>query len=214
MKNGKILILLTIFLFLSVFLNFYLLKNTNKNAIENKEKNTTLSKIDNLLTDSDDENIFEKINNNFKNINNLESFKIFNKDFNGINYLILLSKLKDKEGIERYISFLLEDNNLTDEELKSKLNNFFEKIYSWSEIVPIESDWDFDLPYFFNTLPIEQSDSVCTKLGQVDQYFSDKQSCFDKIFLYRATSENNYCEKISDPYRVRLCNDFLKYTNQ
>lgn len=36
----------------------------------------------------------------------------------------------------------------------------------------------------------------------------------DDNYFYRATKENKYCEKIIDPYKVRLCNDFLDYQNK
>jgi hypothetical protein len=64
---------------------------------------------------------------------------------------------------------------------------------------------------FFSTIELNEALEWCTTLSKTEKYFSNINSCKNKIYFYRATNENKYCNKISDDYKKTVCNDFLEY---
>lgn len=221
MKNILIIILL-----FSVCLNlFFIFKNTWKDSIDKNieiEKNIDKEKEDiknwyyTVSFSEDTKNLWEEMNSAFKDVNNLEQFIQFDRKYNSIYYFILLVKSWDKENSWKYLQFLLQDKNVNlNSEEKEYVDNFFENVFAKKEIIPNSEDWDFDFSYYFSTLPFEDAINQCKTLAWYVSYpnFS-LESCEEKITLYRATKENKYCEKISDSYKAKLCNDFLDYIDK
>jgi hypothetical protein len=67
---------------------------------------------------------------------------------------------------------------------------------------------------FFSTIELNEGLEWCTTLASTDEYYSNVKSCEDKIYFYRSTVENNYCDEISDDYKKTMCNDFLEFSLQ
>jgi hypothetical protein len=100
---------------------------------------------------------------------------------------------------------------LSKQDFLELLEEFFDKVILGDSIIPTKDNIDFDINVFFSTLELNEALKWCTKLSEVDEYFSNIDSCKDKIYFYRATKQNKYCERITDDYKKTICKDFLEY---
>lgn len=232
MKKNIIFFLIFI-LIISIGINLYFLNSKKSDSfVENKQTNLEIKSDDSFKSDkielkdflNDDNltlpnfysrlewNLFNLMNNEFKKVNNLDSFKKFDKKYESINYLIWIAKLKDKTLWDKYFDFIFKKLKLNDRvSYDNKLDTLFEKIKKWENIVFDENELDFDIQYYFNTDSIDLSLSRCNNLKNINSSFSNIDSCKDKIYFYRANKKNHFCDKISDKFKMRICKDFLKY---
>lgn len=233
MKNNKLIWIIVLFLFFSIGFNFYFYFLLKKDDVFQNEYDRWLLEIENIefqkpgekniskelfskIENNDNkENLYQIIDEKFNELQVLDDFLKFDNDYNSIYYFLILSKKLDKQKWYKYVEFLLQREGISYEwNIKNNIDKLFQDLKNNNKIKPIIGDESWDLLYFFNTLPIEDWLNLCNELLELEDYYEDINSCKEKIYFYRATKENWYCEKISDPYKVRLCNDFLNYQNK
>jgi len=229
--NKKAIII--IILIISIWINIYFLNSINNNSSLKNNEGTLIEKISNwkiisnksklkeflgdknlVITsvfDNIDENLFKLMDDEFEKVKDKETFITFFNKYKWVYYLIGITKLKDNLKWDKYFEGIFRMKNIKSISDKEKISNFFETIVEWWDIIPTRQDWDFDIKFFFNTLNIDEWLKTCLILRENNEYFSDVNSCKDKIYFYRATNKNKYCDKISDKFKVRICKDFLAY---
>ena len=202
--------------------------NEKKSILEDDSKdfNTFYDNEKSRFTDEELEksNSFDSIYNNFKKVSSLNDFKNFEKEFKfSWELFIYLIKLEDKKSYEKLFKLNYENNsddiqeNIKNSPLKNKswyldyISNFYDDIISWKQIVYSESDKQSrnDFKLIFSTSSLEDSLSGCNSTDWwYEIWVSD---CSDKVYAYKSTPENPYCDKIWDKYESRICKDFLKH---
>lgn len=243
MKNSNVLLFVFIFLLLSVWLNFYLfskISNNNSEDLNNNRvlANSTIYLPQNLQTELWNENInsiniFQKSLEEFEKINNYWDFEKWDNVYGTDLFLWFIIKNKDKNLYKKYFKYLYEkyfsinDLEFINDMKKFSIQNsddfsnymleYFDLLINSkiTKLSEIDYEW-WDIFISFNNLNISDAIESCKILKEKfsDKYLNDSNSCEDKIYNFRANSENKYCEKIFDPYKARLCSDFLKYSNQ
>lgn len=180
-------------------------------------------------------NIFEKTYNEFKKIQNFEDFKKWRDTYSQKTLLVTFVKMQDLASWEKYYAFLYdyytevewwdfgEDfkndtsfNRSSDpkENFILYMKEFYDSLNSGNKIVATKDNIENDLNLSFASNDFNELELLCDYREKNMDSSMDKNSCMDDNYLYRATKENKYCEKISDPYKVRLCTDFLNYQDK
>ncbi len=171
-------------------------------------------------------NISNVLINNFDKLKDLKDFTDFDKEFDSSLMITLSLKLNNlkywkKYWLFKYDYYIQEKDEYFLEDIwqfwdKPKegyllvLRWEFDRINKWIKKVSIE-DLGIDLRVYYNELPLKEALLKCVDLRKEfgQEYKWDIHSCEDKIYFYRATIENKYCEKITDKFKVRVCKDFL-----
>ena len=213
---------------------------STEKTINKNEKNNVLKKIsinefinnDNLILpevyDKMDSNLFKLMNNEFVKVNNVKSFIKFDNKYGWIYYLVWVIKWKDKKKWDKYWWFSYEKHifekdvyflgDIKKNWIKDKkgfiklLEKEFNRINIWISHLNKEELW-MDINVYFNSLSLNSALKNCTYLRDTfyEKYRNDKYSCEDKIYFYRATKDNHFCNKIVDKFKSRVCKDFLLY---
>lgn len=196
----------------------WLVDNNNEDFINYYKEVKTKEKI----------NVFTTIYESFKNIDSLDKFISFDKEFKNELLFAFFLKLNDKASWEKFwaykFDFFIIEN---DKDFLVTIKNFWnsrenQKIkfieFMWNlfdEFSTIDKlddkDYDIDLKVYFNNLPINEALSSCNKLAKTNKLYSDTNSCRDNIYNYRATIENWFCSNIKEEFKKVLCIDFLSY---
>lgn len=174
----------------------------------------------NIVKQKEGINIFDVMYTAFLDVTDIDSFWLFVNEYSSFRIVNGIVKLEDKELWDKYWEFqywlLIQDGNLdvTTDEFSQQLDALFLSISSWNDIIPtMENIW-VDMNVFFSTIELNEGLEWCTTLASTDEYYSNVKSCEDKIYFYRSTVENNYCDEISDDYKKTMCNDFLEFSLQ
>lgn len=236
-----ILLLLIVSLFFNFFLlknNVINNKELNNKELQDK-KNDNLTSFPESISkeyawkDFKKINLFEESYNLFKKNQSYEEYNNWYNIFWNELFLWFLIKLRDVESFKKFWLYKYEyyfnenDEDFINDMKKKSIKNsddfsnymlkYFDSLINSkiTKLSDIDYEW-WDIFISFNNLNISDAMEACKILKEKfsDKYLNDSNSCEDKIYNFRATSKNKYCEKISDPYKVRLCNDFLKYSNQ
>lgn len=189
---------------------FFTQKNDDSSGSWKNVELTFTQPIKNIVN-SDEliENSYIIMYKEFLSVETLEDFSTFLEVYNLYNILPFTLKTRDKQSWDKYWVLFYELNKETIEEDYD--TSFFDILYtqivSWE---PFEFQKEIDLTVFFSNSPLEVALNQCEILRSTDEYYSELSSCQDKIYLYRANSENNFCENIQDTFRKQLCVDSLK----
>jgi len=174
-----------------------------------------------VVSDDDSVNIFQIMYDSFLDVENLEEFELFTSEFWTFRILNGIAKLHDKVLWDKYWSLQYDSLRSSGEiqggslsDIKNPLDDFYDVMANDWEIVPTSDNIGVDINVFFSTVAINDALDWCTKLSESEDYFSDIESCHDKIYFYRATEDNGYCESISDDYKKKLCTDFLTFSQE
>lgn len=232
--NKKIIFFLILILLVSIWVNFYLFyfmkeDNQKKDTWREKniiEKNSIQEKK--KLDDDIDENFSRKLYETFLKIQSLEDFKNFQKDFGLDEILVFIMKSWDKKSWDKfwwfkYDYYIEQEDIYFLNDVKKLWGNPREQFLSllWKKFDEIEigiksvsnKDLEMDINVYFNSLPLHNALGNCKILRKSFpvEYKWDGNHCEDKIYLYRATKVNNYCDKIDNSYIKNICKDFLDY---
>lgn len=242
MKNNNFFILFTFIFIVSIFLNVYFILNNQNKNIGNEnfivtEKNKNLKMPENLSKEYWENNIkniniFNESYKAFKNINSYEEYNNWYKNFWNDLFLGFIISIWDLESYKKYWEYQYEYLIQSNKEFEGDMKN--QNITSWKQFSELMSKKfsefkdskinnlsdlnydDGDLVITYNKLNIEDSLTACKNLKEKfpEEYSNDEKSCENKAYAFKATKENGYCEKISDLYKVKLCNDFLNYQSK
>ena len=173
-------------------------------------------------------NIYETISDSFKKLDSLEEFLIFKKNFLSDPFFITLLREEDKKWWNKFWE-------LTYEQKASNKNGVFVKMFTkilWEEFNEkdfsaymaqtyddllkgknsiSDEDMQLDLNVYFNTLDLAQALEKCDELIKTNPYYFYPDTCKGKIYFYRATTQNWYCDKISEDYKKAICNDYINF---
>lgn len=236
-KNTKIIWFLLFII--SILLNLYFLNLLNKNKTEEtfviKDNNITKNNFspEQVLTLDNGSivlNTFKDSYEEFLKLNSYNDYKNwYNKFWNDL-FIWFLIKLNDLDSYKKfwlyqyeyYISkknayFLknMQEKNISNgNEFVDSMSIYFSKIKDIKKLS--EVNYEGDIFVIYNSLSIQDALIACEKLKNDKplEYWNDSNSCEDKAYIFRATKENKYCEKVSDTYKTKLCNDFLNYQNK
>lgn len=235
-------ILLLISIWLNIyFLNKWYNHQENQWIINNNIFSWNISVVPNNLKEIiwennlENINIFQKTYDEFNNIKNFEDFKKWREIYSQKFFLVSLVKLRDYNSWQKYYNFLYDyyidvewwdfgkdfgnDANFqkhTDpkENFELYMKEFYEKIVSWEQIIATKDNINNDLNLSFASNDFSDLESLCEYREKNLDASMEAKSCMDDNYFYRVTKENGYCEKISDPYKIRLCYDFLNYQSK
>lgn len=232
----KLYLLIFIIVILFIFWFFFFKKNSNFSLNDDyvtlswvlENDGLSFQNYYNIVDWNEKINSFETMFNSFKSIKTQDDFEKFQKEFSKDFLFWFLIKMWDKNNWNIFWSYYFEelyksgdkeflesikDFWATKEEKKkeflSLLLNMFEEFPKIKELS--NDDLSIDLKVYFNDLSLEKALDNCKKISEISSTYSDINSCKDKIYNYKATKENWYCDKITDNYKKTLCEDFLKF---
>ncbi len=166
----------------------------------------------------------------FQRIQSAEQFEDFLDEFSSDFLFSAIIKNNSRELWEKYWSYTYDYYvSIWDEYLANDMKNYIEgdenskdaflrlmnvKFIEFRNGLTTsltEKDLGMDINVYFNSLPLEEALNNCVLIKDFKQEYSNIASCEDKIYFFRATSENKFCDKISTDYKKSICEDFLLF---
>ena len=198
--------------------------------ISNKYKNI-LKKYNwwNDVSEKDDKiNTFIMVLDIFNNIVNLDDFTHFRRNFPPEWIYIPAIRLRDKQLWLKFWKYIKKYHNKFDENfikiseedyINLMINYYNNIIINWW----LDYEIDYDITVTFNKNNISHVLKNYCNIDEINRFNKnvlihpiEVYGSINKVLFYRATIENNYCNKIIDIYEEwkntkRICKDFLNY---
>lgn len=195
-------------------------------------KNKSLAEQLHSIQEEEDLIFFEDMYTRFESLSDYEQYKEYIKVYPSLLPVVYALREENKNAYLQFYSFMFEqaqeqgvdmgdikllvgDGN--DEDLKQWFLKIFGEHYDTLILEEFTFDWSFgddplNIAMTSDSIDIAKQNCDMSQISSQDIF--SKRECYDYSYQYRATSKNNFCEKVSDEYQKRICKWYLDYISR